>query len=198
MREKKGEEKMKKKFWKRVMALALASAMSISSLAFAAEPERKKARADSGTWKIQEWGGTSDIPLQDGWIEPTENGIVLDYEKIIKDRGKEGLVLYDSKAEEYKNSTLELDLTVNRGADASQVGFYSVAVLPRFENGANCEGLAIHDKGRLQRATYKEENESWQWVRDSKNDFLFDETYHLKLVTKDETLTAFASKKEEK
>ena len=191
---------MKKKTMKRVLALVLASAMSMSSIAFAAGPETKRqktSKADSGTWKIQDWGGTSDITLQNGWIEPTENGFVLDYEKIIKDRGKEGLVLYDSKAEEYKDSILELDLTVNKGEDDTQVGFYSVALLPRFVNGANCEGMAIHDKGHLQRATYKEGNESWEWVRDSKNDFLFNQTYHLKLVTEDETLTAYAAKKGE-
>ncbi|MBS6521273.1 MAG: acid shock protein [Clostridiales bacterium] len=136
---KRKEKSMKKKTMKRVLALVLASAMSMSSIAFAAGPETKRqktSKADSGTWKIQDWGGTSDITLQNGWIEPTENGFVLDYEKIIKDRGKEGLVLYDSKAEEYKDSILELDLTVNKGEDDTQVGFYSVALLPRFVNGA--------------------------------------------------------------
>lgn len=151
--------------------------------------------ADSGAWRLQEWGGTKDIDVKDGWIEASENGFILNYDKIIADRGKEGLVLYDSQAEQYENSVLELDLTVGEAGDSGQVGYYSVAVLPRFQDGANCEGVAVHDRGRLQRAAYKEGNEDWQWIRDDKGDFLFGETYHLKVVTEGDRLTISAAKK---
>lgn len=208
---------MRKKTLRRPLAMLLAFAMCMGMLSLPALAQEQDAEltapseasadtsegasaqpsSDEGVWKIQEWGGNEDIPLQDGWITADEdgNGFTLDYAKIIEDRGKEGLVLYDSSAALYEDSTLEMDITVS-GVEGKedQVNFYSVAVLPRFVDGKNCEGLAIHDKGRLQRAGQDNGNESWEWIREDKGDFLFDETYHLKLVTEGNTMTVFAAK----
>lgn len=189
---------MKKKKLSSIVSVLLAMMMCLSCVmphmqVAAAEPDA----ADGGSWRIQDWGGTADIDMEDGWIEAGQNGFVLNYDKIIADRGKEGLVLYDSQAESYKDSVLELDLTLEEAGDSGQVGFYSAAVLPRFLNGANCEGVAVHDKGRLQRAAYKEGSEGWEWVRGDMGDFLFGVTYHLKVVTEGDNLTLSAAKKGE-
>lgn len=189
---------MKSKSFSSIISLMLALVLALSGIMpYMQVSAAESSAANYDSWKIQDWGGATDIEVQDGWIEARENGFVLNYDKIIADREKEGLVLYDSQAEQYANSVLEMDLTVSEAGDAGQVGFYSVALLSRFLNGANCEGIAVHDKGRLQRAGYKEGNETWEWVRNDKNDFLFGETYHLKVVTEGETLTLSAAKKGE-
>ncbi|MGN0277536.1 MAG: X2-like carbohydrate binding domain-containing protein, partial [Hominisplanchenecus sp.] len=187
---------MRKKWYSSIISLMLALVLCVSGILPSMQVSAAEAAADTASWKIQDWGGTTDIDIQDGWIESSENGFVLNYDKIISDRAKEGLVLYDSKAEQYEDSTLEMDIKVEAAGDSGQVGFYSVAFLSRFLNGAHCEGIAIHDKGRLQRATYNG-SESWAWVRDDKGDFLFGETYHIKVVTEGDQLTFSAAKKGE-
>ena len=159
------------------------------------EEETQPLTVDTGTWAFQEWGGSENLEAQERWITPTEDGhgFVLNYGQIVEDRG-ENIVLYDTAAEQYADSVLELDLTVSDPV-SGQDGYYSVAVLPRFESGADCEGLAIHDKGRLQRTSRTAGGESNDWVRDDQGDFVSGVTYHLKLVTQGDTMTAYAAEK---
>ena len=92
---------MKSKSFSSIISLMLALVLALSGImpymqVSAAEPSA----ANYDSWKIQDWGGATDIEVQDGWIEARENGFVLNYDKIIADREKEGLVLYDSQAEQ--------------------------------------------------------------------------------------------------
>lgn len=202
----------RKRFGKKAASLLLSAALLLSTLpqalageangGMAAQPSQQEVRADTGKWKLQEWGGSEEVEVGDGWITPTEDGtgFTLDYTKLIEDRGKEGIVIYDSEAEPYRDSTLEFDLTlieVDKADGADQAKFYSTAILPRFQDGKNCEGLGIHDTGRLQHAVQENGSEKSDWVRDDAGDFVFGETYHLKFVTEGETMTVSAAKKGE-
>lgn len=201
---------MRKNILKRVLTLTVAGTMCLSTVspALAAEPTEPPAEqtsvqplaVDAGPWKLQEWGKAEDIELQEGWITPTENGFTLDYAKLISDRGKEGIVLYDSSAASWQASTLEMDVTLLQadtpdGAD--QARFYSFGVFPVFQSGADCEGVSIHDTGHLEHSRQTSGSERYNWVRGDEGDFVFGETYHLKYVVDNGTITFYAAKKGE-
>ena len=193
---------MKKYFMKRAAASFLSAAMVISLLptpVLAAGESAEARSADTGKWKLQEWGGSEEVEAEAGWLTLDEDGdgFILDYAKLIEDRGKEGIVVYDSEAEAYADSTLEFDLTLTQadaGDGADQAKYYSTAVLPRFQSGGNCEGLGIHDTGHLEHTAQDNGTERFSWVRGDEGDFVFGETYHLKVVTEDNTMTVSAAK----
>ena len=197
---------MKKYFMKRAAASFLSAAMVISLLptpVLAAGESAEARSADTGKWKLQEWGGSEEVEAEAGWLTLDEDGdgFILDYAKLIEDRGKEGIVVYDSEAEAYADSTLEFDLTLTQadaGDGADQAKYYSTAVLPRFQSGGNCEGLGIHDTGHLEHTAQDNGTERFSWVRGDEGDFVFGETYHLKVVTEDNTMTVSAAKDGEK
>ena len=193
---------MKKHLGKRAAAAFLSAAMVVSMLptpVLAAGERAEAYSADTGKWKLQEWGGSEEIEAEAGWLTPDEDGdgFTLDYAKLIEDRGKEGIVVYDSEAEAYADSTLEFDLTLTQadaGDGEQQAKYYSTAVLPRFQSGENCEGLGIHDTGHLEHTAQDNGTERYSWVRGDEGDFVFGETYHLKVVTEDNTMTVSAAK----
>ena len=199
---KEGNLRVKKYFMKRAAASFLSAAMVISLLptpVLAAGESAEARSADTGKWKLQEWGGSEEVEAEAGWLTLDEDGdgFILDYAKLIEDRGKEGIVVYDSEAEAYADSTLEFDLTLTQadaGDGADQAKYYSTAVLPRFQSGGNCEGLGIHDTGHLEHTAQDNGTERFSWVRGDEGDFVFGETYHLKVVTEDNTMTVSAAK----
>lgn len=187
---------------KRIVNRGLAVLLTVMMLTGLIPMNMSISAEENGGWRIQDWGGSEDITVEGGWITPAEegNGFTLDYSKIISDRGKEGLVIYDSNAKKMLNSTLELDVTLTKGTseDAdSQSNFYSFGVFPIFKDGANCEGINIHDKGRLEHSRQNNGSESHNWIRGDEGDFVFGETYHLKLVTMYGNVTLYAAKKGE-
>ena len=128
---------------KRIVNRGLAVLLTVMMLTGLIPMNMSISAEENGGWRIQDWGGSEDITVEGGWITPAEesNGFTLDYSKIISDRGKEGLVIYDSNAKKMLNSTLELDVTLTKGTseDAdSQSKFYIFGVFPIFKDGANC------------------------------------------------------------
>lgn len=101
--------------------------------------------ADAGGWKIQYYGQDTDVELQNGWITATDDSVILDYTKFVADTGKEGIILYNSEAPVYENSSLSFDMLVSEEA-GGQEGFICMGPLTRVQDGKNCEGLGIASK----------------------------------------------------
>ena len=165
------------------------------------QPEPTK--TDTGTWRIQEWGGDTDVELQDGWITLAEdgNGFTLHHDKFVADTGKEGIAIYDSGAPKYRDSSLSFDLTVSDNV-SGQEDYICVGPLMRFESGKNCEGFGIASKypqkTSIQRNGMENGQKSETWI-DNKLDleFLVGTTYSLRLDTIGDTTTVYAKQNEE-
>lgn len=193
---------MKRNAWHRagsiLVSMALCMGMLPASSAFAGPdvPQPQAAPADTGSWKMQYFGTDTDLEIQEGWLIPDAdgNGVTVDYGKIYTETGERGnVVVYDSAAPIYQDSTLEFDITVTGG----QPNKYQVAVFPRFQSGKNCDGFAIGEAAQLQHSYQVNGSEGWPGV-DNKlsQSFAVDETYHLKLVTIADNMTVYLDDQE--
>lgn len=106
----------------------------------------------TGKWKLQAWGGNVDLEAQEGWLTPAESrdGFTVDFGQINQDNAPnyKSVVVYDSAAENYSDSTLEFDLTMTERQEGTST--FQVAILPRFEDGKNCDGLGLAEGTGLQ------------------------------------------------
>lgn len=176
-----------------LVSLALCVGMVPTMPVWAEEtPPVQTVAADTGDWKVQKWGGSTDITgqVQEGWVVPTENGVTINYEQPMADSEIANCVIYNDAAERYADSELSFDLKMPWRQQADR---FQIAILPRFESGALCEGLAIDTSAALQH-TAQNGGEKWSGVENKLNkEFGTEETYHFRIVTQENKMTAYLS-----
>ena len=149
-------------------------------------------RVSENGWAVQRQGESQNVELQDGWITPTENGVVIDYGKMVEDTGQEGWVVFDQSAEYYKNSSLEYDITFS---NPTQPDFIAVGIATRVTDGANYEGMAITSGTGLERTGRLNGSESYAGVDNMLGvSFEYDVTYHVRLETIDNIITVYLTR----
>lgn len=149
-------------------------------------------RVSENGWAVQRQGESQNVELQDGWITPTENGVVIDYGKMVEDTGQEGWVVFDQSAEYYKNSSLEYDITFS---NPTQPDFIAVGIATRVTDGANYEGMAITSGTGLERTGRLNGSESYAGVDNMLGvSFEYDVTHHVRLETIDNIITVYLTR----
>lgn len=149
-------------------------------------------RVSENGWAVQRQGESQNVELQDGWITPTENGVVIDYGKMVEDTGQEGWVVFDQSAEYYKNSSLEYDITFS---NPTQPDFIAVGIATRVTDGANYEAMAITSGTGLERTGRLNGSESYAGVDNMLGvSFEYDVTYHVRLETIDNIITVYLTR----
>ncbi|MGI5930310.1 endo-alpha-N-acetylgalactosaminidase family protein [Pseudoflavonifractor sp.] len=146
----------------------------------------------AGSWVMQEQATSESVELQPGWITATENGVIINHSKIIEDTGKQGWVIFDSAAEQYRNSVLEYDITFTDPAADQGEGFINVAPATRVLDGSNYEGFAIDTPAALQRTGRKDGVENYGGVTNlTGTTFEYGVKYHLRMVTVENSITVY-------
>ena len=196
---------MKKQLSKRMMALCLSTAMTVTLMptqVFAQDSKEtsEKASVEADGWEVQRQGEDTNVDLQDGWIVPDEdgNGVTIDYGKIIKDTGEQGWVVFDGDEPQYKNSSLEYDITFTDSEDGDWI---AVAPTTRVTDGKNYEGFAITEGEGLERTGRINGTEDYGKIDNMLGmKFEYDKTYHLRMETIESNITVYVMRdgKEEK
>lgn len=146
----------------------------------------------AGSWVMQEQATNESVELEPGWITATENGVIINHSKIIEDTGKQGWVIFDSAAEQYRNSVLEYDITFTDPAADQGEGFINVAPATRVLDGSNYEGFAIDTPAALQRTGRKDGVENYGGVTNlTGTTFEYGVKYHLRMVTVENNITVY-------
>lgn len=106
----------------------------------------------SGDWKMQIFGGNTDLEIPEGAIisEPESIGFTADYSKIYGSASAPNgnVTIYYAPTEETKYADSVLEFTFNMLGEES--GRFRFAVFPRFVNGKSCDGIAIDTPAGLQ------------------------------------------------
>lgn len=145
---------------------------------------------DAGVWKLSTFGSDAEKEDTGNWLTGSEDGFVLDYGKLYTENDNVGnVVVYDSGAEDLEDSTLEFDYKLEAEADDAKIQF---GIFPRFQSGRNCDGLAIGEAAQIQHSYQVNGSEGWPGASNLPNmTFVKDTTYHFKIVTVGNTLTAY-------
>ena len=196
---------MRKQLSKRMMALCLSTAMTVTLmptqvLAQGSKENSEKASVEADGWEVQRQGEDTNMDLQEGWIVPDEdgNGVTIDYGKMIEDTGSEGWVVFDGDEEKYKNSSLEYDITF---LEPTQGDWIAVAPATRVTDGKNYEGFAITEGTGLERTGRIDGSEAYGAIDNMPGlKFEYNKTYHLRMETLENNITVYVTQdgKEEK
>ena len=209
---------MRKRKWKRSLAFILAFVLCLGMLpapALAAdgdmellvpaedvsepveEPEeaavpQEPLATNAGDWKMQSFGGNTDLEIPEGAVTPAEDGIGFsaDYSKIYGSESAPSgnVVIYYDGQEKFSDSVLEFTLNMQ----GEEEGRFRFAVFPHFKNGQNCDGIAIDTPAALQHSYRINNSEAWPGLGNLLNKtFETGVDYKLRVVTAEGKMTMY-------
>ncbi len=177
---------MRVKSLSRALSLFLALALCLALLPVTG------ASAATGEWKMQSYGGTTDIVIPDGALVSAADGVgfTADYSKIYGSASAPSgnVVIYYAGAEKYTDSVLEFTLNM-LGEENNRFRF---AVFPHFVNGQNCDGIAIDTPAVLQHSYRVNNGEGWPGITNLLGlSFQTGKDYQIRLVTLGNRITMY-------
>ena len=161
-----------------------------------AGPDTSSAITEVRGWKMQIFGGNTDLEIPEGAVVPADDGIgvTIDYNKIFGSTAAPSgnVTVYYEAPNKYADSVLEF--TLNMLGEES--GRFRFAVFPHYKNGQNCDGIAIDTPSNLQHSYRINNTEKWPGITNLLGlSFQTGTDYQVKLITADGKMTMYVDGK---
>lgn len=176
---------------KRFLALLIAFVMCITAIpatayAYSGIPK------GGNDWRLQRFGQDADQDLTEGMLTPASDGsgFTMEYGKLVEQEGYGSVVVYDANAQTFANSVWEFKMKVTGMEENSDR--YQIGLFPRFQDGKNCDGIAIDTSSSLQHSFQVNGSEGWPGISNlSGISFQIGKEYAVKMITLQDKITMY-------